>query len=306
MKITVVGAGAMGSLFGGLLQLAGQQVWLVDLWQEHVKRINNSGLIIKTEQDQTSVKINATTSIADVGETDLIIIFVKAYSTHQAAVDILPIVGKNTFVLTLQNGIGNVEAIGDIIGYEKVVAGTTSYGATLAEPGCVYYGGSGQTYVGELAGVISERIQILADIFNTAGIKTATTQQVNTMLWTKLIVNAGINALTAVAAVQNGKLLDYPELTNLMEEAVNEATAIAVALNIDLANENLIETVKNVALKTATNTSSMAQDIIKQRRTEIDYINGAIMRAGYSLNIPTPVNRILFNIVKAMERKHAG
>ncbi len=305
MKIAVVGAGAMGCLFGGLLQQAGQQVWLVDLWQEHVERIINAGLIVRTGQGQTCIKINATTDIADVGEADLIIIFVKAYSTAQAAANALRIIGKNTFALTLQNGIGNVEAIGDIMGYGRVVAGTTSYGATLLEPGCVYYAGSGQTYLGELTGITSARIKSLTDIFNAAGIKTLNSQEINTMLWTKLIVNAGINALSAVTAVQNGKLLDYPELTSIMEEAVQEAAAVAAALNIKLADADLIDTVKTVALKTAANSSSMAQDVIKQRRTEIDYINGAIVRAGQSLNIATPVNRILFQLVKALERKYA-
>lgn len=300
MKIAVVGAGAMGSLYGALLAEAGEDVCLVNIWAEHVAAVNRQGLTITSDRGDRVVKLRAVTDAAEAGPADLILVFVKSTATGVAARSALGLLGRDTFALTLQNGIGNVEKLGEILGPDRVIAGTSAFGGTMLGPGHIRHAGSGTTMLGELSGKITPRLEELAGVFRRAGLQPSLSDNIKGVLWTKLIVNVGINALTALTRVKNGQLLEIPELSGLMEMAVAEAVAVANKKNIKLACSDPLEHVRNIARATGLNISSMRQDVERGRTTEIDVINAAVDREGAALGIPTPVNRVLTMLIKAM------
>jgi len=299
MKIAILGAGAIGSLFGALLWESGEDVVLIGR-KRHVDAIRSRGLKVSGISGERIVKPKAVTTTQEVGKVDLIIISVKSYDTKQAAKEALNMIHHNTVVLTIQNGLGNIEKLCEIIGEKHVVGGVTMQGSTLVKPGEIYHAGKGPTIIGELNGEITNRIKRIAETFNKAKIETQITQNIWGVLWDKLIINVGINALTAITRMKNGELLKIPEIRDIMIEAVKEAVNVAKALNIKLEIKDHVRKVIEVAEATANNKSSMLQDIEKGKRTEIDYINGAIVKLGKKLKIKTPVNKTLTAIVKAI------
>ncbi len=301
MRIAIVGAGAMGSLFGGLLAEAGEDVVLVDVWEEHMRAINERGLRIRGVSGDRVVRVKATTKHAEVGVVDLVLLQVKSYATEKAIRDALPMVGERTVVLTLQNGLGNVEKIAAVVGRERVLAGTTAHGATVLGPGEIYHAGRGPTVIGEVDGRITDRVKAIAELFNRAGIETEVTDNIMGAVWTKMLANVAINALTAITGLYNGELLELEETKAVMLKAVDEAVAVAKAMGIKLLVEDPHEFVLGIARATATNKSSMLQDVERGRRTEIDAINGMIVHYGRELGIPTPVNEALVAAVKGIE-----
>lgn len=305
MKIAIVGAGAMGSLFGGLLAESGNEVYLLDIWKEHVKAINKNGLWIEGLSGDRFIKIKAVTEPKEIdGISDLIIIFVKSYHTENAAKNISLLVGENTSILTLQNGLGNFEILSNIFGSEKVIAGTTSYGATMLGPGRVRHAGIGPTTIGELNGKITTRIEKIARILSQAEIKTKTSDNVLGLVWSKLLINVGINALGVLIRIKNGELVKGKYSLKLQRELVEEALEVAKRKGIKLIHQNIVKEVALICEKTSGNINSMLQDVLKKRKTEIDFINGAIVREGKKLNISTPVNQVITNLIKAVEEAY--
>ncbi|MGQ9825765.1 MAG: ketopantoate reductase family protein [Desulfotomaculales bacterium] len=302
MKIAVLGAGAMGSLYGAMLAGAGEEVWLVNVWEEHVEAINRRGLTICAGGEERLVRVPATTDPASVGPADLVLVFVKAYSTGQAMRGALSLVGENTAVLTLQNGVGNVEQLCSVVGEGRVLAGSSTFGANMAGPGCVRMAGKGETTLGELNGEVTERLLKIAAAFERAGLSPVISDNIRGVLWTKLLVNVGINPLTAICRVNNGRLLEIPELASLLERAVEEALAVAERKGIRLTVADPVAHVKKVARATADNVSSMRQDMERGRRTEIDVICGAVVKEGAEAGVPTPVNETLALLVRALEK----
>ncbi|RJS71325.1 MAG: 2-dehydropantoate 2-reductase [Candidatus Syntrophoarchaeum sp. WYZ-LMO15] len=297
MKIVVMGAGAIGSLFGGLLALRGEDVLLVGR-RSHVDAINSRGLKISGMTDAI-VHLRASTHPE---EGDLILFTVKSYDTEKAASSL--IINDDTIVLSLQNGLGNEEKIAEVVGREHVIGGVTSYGALFLEPGHVSHTGIGETVIGELDGSITDRVSRLSDLLNKAGIMTSVTDSIKRKIWEKLVVNAGINAITAITGVKNGKLLEIPQLRELMRYASLEAVEVGRKQGIDLGYD-LIDRVEEVARRTAENRSSMLQDISRGKKTEIDAINGMIVRLGEEVGVDTPVNRILTLLVRGIEKSEA-
>jgi 2-dehydropantoate 2-reductase len=304
MKIVIVGPGAMGSLFAFFLSKIGEEVWLLDKHQDRVDKINKDGLIIEGISGNHRVHVNQTTNPAGIGKSDLIIICVKAYDTEKATEDSLPLIGEDTILLTLQNGSGNIETISRIVGKEKVMGGTTSQGATVLGLGHIRHAGRGETTIGELNGSLSSRVKSISNIFNSAGIDTRITDDVDGLIWSKLLINVGINALTAVLRLKNGELVEYSWARELLKMAVEEAVLVVKARGIRLTYEDPIKRVEDVCRATATNVSSMLQDVLRVKKTEIDYINGAIVNEGERLGISVPVNKTLTGIVKTVEMSY--
>ena len=300
MKVVVVGAGAMGSLFGGLLAEAGAGVQLLDIWAEHVKAINDKGLCIESQGGSRSVKIQATTDPESLDQADLIIIFVKSTHTGTAAEAAKEMVGPDTLVLTLQNGMGNADIIAEVIDPGRVLTGTTSHGATLLGPGRIRHAGSGPTVIGMWAGENVDRAGQIADLFNSAGIETKIVDDVRTVLWNKLLINVGINAITALTGIKNGQILDLEMTKDLSRAAVEEAMAVGRAQGVEI-RDDAVDNVFQVADATAQNRSSMGQDVDNKRQTEIGAINGVIVREGRRLGIVTPVNRTLTALMETLE-----
>lgn len=308
MKIGIVGAGAMGGLFAGMLTRAGQDVWLIDNYKQRAEKINREGLIIEAskalesrEAKQEIIKIKVTTDPSNVGSCDLVILFVKAYDTEKATRNSLSLTGKKTAWLTLQNGLGNIEKMGKIVGKGRVVGGITYQGATVLEAGRIRHAGCGKTVIGEIDGKETERIKQISDIFNQARIETEISDNIQGVLWGKLLVNAVINPLTAITRVRNGQLLESPLLKETMKLIVEEAMRVPLKKGIRLPYQKVFEKVEESCQASRDNISSMLQDILRKKRTEVDFINGAIVSKAEKMGISTPLNRALWNIVKFLE-----
>ncbi len=303
MNITIIGAGAMGGLFGALLTEAGEEVCLLDIWKEHIDNINNNGLGVELDGKTRFVKINARSHEDTIDKSDLIIIFVKSTQTSKAAEIAKRLAGDRTLIMTLQNGMGNADAIAEIISPEKIVAGTTSHGATVIGPGHIRHAGKGPTVIGLWSGKKNAELKNIAEIFNKAGIATEAVDDVKPVVWKKLIINVGINAITALTGIKNGGILDLESTRSLVKEAVREAVSVAAEQGIKLPHD-MAEQVFKVAEATGANRSSMGQDIDRQRRTEIEAINGAVVslaeRAG-SNKINVPVNKTLTALVQTYQ-----
>lgn len=299
MKVAVVGAGAMGCLYGGMLSQAGEYVWLIDIWEDHVQALNNHGLAIESDEGILGIPVKATTQVSEVGNVDLVLVFVKSTHTRPALSLAHPLVGPDTVFLTLQNGLGNHTVLADLWGEERVLAGTSSFGATLLGPGRIRLAGKGKTHFGELDGQPSPRMDTLVNVFSKAQLNPSASDNALGLIWDKLMVNVGINALTAIANIANGQLLEIPALTVLLEKSVAEAMQVAEAAGVKLSPDPIGRT-KDIARLTGDNVSSMRQDLSHGRTTEIEVINGAIVRLGRQFGIPTPVNETLTQLIHAL------
>ncbi|MFZ3109953.1 MAG: 2-dehydropantoate 2-reductase [Rectinemataceae bacterium] len=305
MKISIIGSGAMGSLFGGRLSLAGQEVVLYDVYREHVDAINASGLSIEDAAtgEVTVVHPKASANPAAVAGSDVLIIFVKSTATAEAAAQFKSFAKPGTIALTLQNGLGNEEILRNYFGASGTAAGVTSQGATFLGPGKIRHAGKGPTHMAMSDGD-SVKLAKLAEALSAAGFETYVDKDVANMVWSKLLINVGINALTGILNLKNGQLLDYEDVKSLMAGLVNEAIAVAKARGVRLSYEDPVATVYDVALKTGANTSSMLQDFQKNRLSEIDFMNGAIVREAQALGIPVPLNDAMTRLVRTMDRIH--
>ena len=302
MSVAVIGAGAMGGLYGGLLaSRPGNRVLLIDLWREHVAAINGSGLLIEAAEGPMRVMVQAAETARGLEPKDLVVILVKSRDTEAAARAAESAIGPETMVLSLQNGLGNIEILSEALGASKVIGGSTSFGAFLKGPGVIAWRGRGQTPIGELDGRVTDRIGTLAEVFQDAGLGPVVSTNVEGVIWTKLIVNVGINALAAILGVPNGGLLEDSEAASTMEAAVLEAAAVAAASGVRLEVSDPVAHVRDVCLKTGQNICSTMQDLRARRPTEIGVINGAVVKAGLRLGLDVQVNQRLWGLIQAQE-----
>ncbi len=307
MKISIIGSGAMGSLFGGRLSLAGQEVVLYDVYREHVDKVNESGLSIEDAAtgEVTMAHPKATADPAAVAGSDVLIVFVKSTVTEDAAAQFKSFAKPGTIALTLQNGLGNEEILRKYFGASGTAAGVTSQGATFLGPGRIRHAGKGPTHMAMSDGD-SGKLAALAAALAAAGFEIHVDKDVAGMVWSKLLINVGINALTAILNLKNGQLLDYDDVKSLMADLVAEAVLVAKARGVHLTYDDPIATVYDVAAKTGANASSMLQDFQKNRQTEIDFMNGAIVREAKALGIPVPVNEAMTRLVRTIDRIHTA
>jgi 2-dehydropantoate 2-reductase len=302
MRIALVGAGAMGSVFGGLLVQAGEEVTLIDVWREAVDTINSQGLRVQEKSGETrTIRVRATTDPADVGPVDLVLVFVKCYHTEDAMRHAAPLLGPETAVLSLQNGWGNATRIAAIVGEERVLIGVTYHSATVLGPGYVQHAGRGMTFIGELNGTISDRLQRVAGAFNAAGIEVTPTPEVLRQIWSKLALNVCTLPTSALLRFYAGQLIQHAGTLNLMRSLLREVIAVAQAHEITLDFEERWEAITGLLERASGAKASMLQDVEKGRRTEIDVVNGAIVDAGRRLDIPTPYNDAMCWLVRSLE-----
>ena len=301
MELLIIGAGAMGGLFASLLA-PHSAVTLLTTNQEHAAVMGGHGLtLVDLDGATRRVPVRVLTDPQDYGRrADLVLVCTKTRATAQAAATARDLLAADGLALTLQNGLGNLEQLVAAVGAQRAAAGVTSQAATLLGPGRVRHAGRGPTVLGIPPGR-GEAIAAVAGLFNRAGLQTSISDDVDSLLWSKLIVNVGINALTALLRVPNGVLAQTPECDLLMARAVAEAVAVARALSIGLDYERQLERVREVCLRTADNRASMLQDILRGRPTEIDAINGAVVARGRQAGVDTPVNLLLTQLVQALE-----
>jgi 2-dehydropantoate 2-reductase len=294
VRIGIIGAGALGSVIGGSLAEAGNDVLLVNRNRAHVDAINRDGLTIRTDGKDRAVAIRAAIP-AEVGEpADLIIVLVKSFHTAEAVREAIGLVGPNTTVLSLQNGLGHEDILIGLVGRERVIAGKTYVGGVVLGPG-------------ELDGRISPRIERIAATFEAAGMKLFVSRNIMGAMWDKLLVNIATGALSGITRLPYGELYAVPELEVTAMAAVAEAIAVANASGIAL------ETVhpRDAWVKAGSGLppefkASMLQSLEKGSVTEVDFINGAVVRAGAKAGVPTPVNATLVACVKGIERAEFG
>jgi len=305
MMIAIVGCGAMGSLFGALLARAGHAVWMVDNHPERAQVMASQGIRVETPNGDFGVNLSATADPAVVPEPRFIFIFVKAYDTAAAAETAAVFAAPETSLVTLQNGLGNVEALVRRFRPARIIAGTTAQGATELGPGRVRHAGFGLTVMGSATGPPNEPVEELANTLRGAGLEVALTDDVTSAIWSKLVVNCGINAVGALTRLPNGAVVADAGAAAVLSAAVQEAAAVAAAKGIALACGAPVEHAKQVCRATARNVNSMLQDMLRQRRTEVNAINGALARAGDEVGVATPVNDALAALVGAVERGYA-
>lgn len=308
MKIVVLGAGALGCALGSVLTEGGHEVWLVNRGQAHVDAMNQHGLKVRENGVDRFVKVHAATSCAGVnsssGPVDLIIVLVKSFHTREAIESAQQIVSPETVVLSLQNGLGHEDILAEVVGQDKVLAGKTYAGGVMIGDGHIIVGTKGKdTHIGEIDGRMSPRASRIADVFNQAGLLTHVSENIIGTMWDKLLVNVATGALSGITRLTYGELYQLPEVEACAIAAVAEAMAVAKAKGITLS----VTDPKQPWVKAAAGLpyefkASMLQSLEKGSITEIDFVNGAVVRWGAKLGVPTPVNLALVACMKGIER----
>jgi len=305
MKITIIGPGAMGCLFATLLERSKSKhdIWLLDKRPERAAKINAGNIVIEGATN-LKLKVKATADAKVIGPSELVIIFTKSYDTDKALGSVKPLLGDDTNVMSLQNGLGNIQLISEVVGEDRSVGGTTAHGATLVDVGRVRHTGKGETVIGKPTGKIFGDLRQISSILNEVGIAARISRDVTGVIWSKLIINAGINALGAICRMRNGMLLKHEGAKEILRQSVFEATKVARRKKIKILYDDSLQKVESVCTATSENICSMLQDILKEKLTEIDSINGAIVRQGKSYGIKTPVNEMLEYLVKTIEASY--
>jgi len=303
MKITIVGPGAMGLLFGAFLGKSKEDINILDRDSKRTQHIKKQGIKVEG-MSNFHTRINVASNPKEIGTSDLVVICVKSYDTEDAVRGAKELIGANTQILTLQNGVGNVQVLDEAVGEDRVIGGVTSHGATMLGWGHVRHAGKGDTIIGKKDKKVLGPIREVSRIFNKVGFNTKISKDINSLIWSKLIINVGINALTALTGLNNGRLLDYDGTKSVMKQLVSEAVKVAKRKRVKLIYDDPLQKVESVSKATAKNVSSMLQDVLNKKKTEIDYINGAIVRQGKNLNIATPANEVLTGLIKTIESSY--
>jgi 2-dehydropantoate 2-reductase len=298
-SLLVVGTGAMACLFAARLAAAGIPVILLGTWQEGLQALQAHGVRVVEDGDlERAYPVSATGDPKDCAGSTHALVLVKSWQTERAAKQLARCLSPDGLALTLQNGLGNRETLAQFLGASRVALGVTTSGATLLGPGRVRPGGQGGIVLGD-----HPRLDSLASLLARAGFSLETVPQADDLLWSKLVVNAAINPLTALLRVPNGELLLRPSARTLMAAAALEVAAVASALGLRLIDADPVAAAEAVARRTAVNHSSMLQDVVRGAPTEIDAICGAVVSTGERCGIHTPVNRTLWLLVKALGEK---
>ncbi len=302
MDFLVVGPGAMGCLFAASLKRAGLEVELLDYRPDRAAEMDGSGIRVEGLSGEYEIRVPATIGPLS-GDPEFVLICVKSNRTEAAGRAVRELIQGDPFIVTLQNGLGHVNTLERIFGQGRVLGGVTSEGATLLETGRVWHAGRGETVVGPRKEP-PDAADRLVEAFIRAGFEARSSERVRELIWGKLIVNVGINALTALTRLRNGRLPEVPGTLRIMEKAVAEAAEVAYAKGVQVPYEDPLARVIEVCRATSSNMASMLQDVLRERITEVEYINGAISREGMALGVPTPVNETLTALVQALEETY--
>ncbi len=299
-RIGIWGVGALGCLFGAKLTPFAA-VTLVGHWPEQIAHLQENPLKIHYPQEKVSeVKVDVTADPQTLGQVDIALVLTKSTKTQQAVAQIKEVLAPDGLAITLQNGLENYELLQAWVGHERAVQGVTAQGATVLGVGEIRYGGVGDTKLG-IRPDIKYKIQHLADLLSEADLRPHITEDIQSIVWGKLAVNAAINPLSALLRMPNGQLVVSDWARDLMHDAANEVQALAKIQNIRLPYSDAARQAEQVARLTAKNHSSMLQDVSRKTETEIEQINGAIVRLGERYGVATPINALLYRMVKALD-----
>ncbi|MGD2027751.1 MAG: 2-dehydropantoate 2-reductase [Anaerolineales bacterium] len=301
-SVLIVGTGALACLFAARLAAKGVEVIMLGTWREGLAALRMYGVtLVEPNGSQTSNPVWVVGEKDPCRQSKYALVLVKSWQTGRAARQLAPCLAEDGIALTLQNGLGNQEALADVLGEDRVALGVTTTGATLLSSGRVRPGGDGVVSVGR-----SHKLNPLLDMLELAGFNLDILDDVQGLIWGKLVVNAAINPLTALLRMPNGGILSRASANQLSTDLAREVIAVAEAKGIQLPYEDPVQAAKGVASQTAANHSSMYQDIMRGAPTEIDSICGAIVEEGKTLGVPTPVNYTMWKLVRAVVEGIAG
>ncbi|MEM7095727.1 MAG: 2-dehydropantoate 2-reductase [Actinomycetota bacterium] len=304
MKIAVVGTGAMGSIYAGLLADAGNEVWAVDRWEAHVDAIGRTGLRVEGASGDRTVAIPATTDVAEVGPCDLYIVATKADGVGSAAQAIAPLLAEDSLVLTIQNGLGAFERIAEHIPAQHVVLGVAQgFGAAMVGPGHVHHPGMALIRLGEPSGGPSARVDALVELWTDAGFEVASFDDIQQLIWEKFVCNVGLSGPCTVTGLTVGEMMDTPEFWAISQACATEAYEVGSATGVAFGFDDPAGYLRNFAGGLRPAKPSMLQDHEAGRRSEIDAINGQVSVRGRALGIATPANDMVSAIVRARETR---
>lgn len=302
MKICIIGAGAMGSVFGGLLARAGNEVVLVDIWREQVAAVNASGLRLSGVLGELRVPVRAQeTPPAGMG-ADVAMIWTDANATRDAANSAAAVLAPDGFAITLQNGIGNVETLIEVLGARRVAGGSSMCSAAMYGPGHAGFTHKGVTSIGEIAGGTSERIERLRAQLERAGFEAQAHPDIMTRIWTKFALNCAINALCATTGLRLAELARLPATDRLQDRVMDEILAVTAAKGLRLEYPDFRATVKEHCWSKFSR-PSMLQHIDAGKRSEIDALNARLVEEARALGVPAPYNDAVACLLKGVEHK---
>ncbi|MDH3943795.1 MAG: 2-dehydropantoate 2-reductase [Anaerolineae bacterium] len=299
-SVLIVGTGALACLFGARLAAAGVEITMLGTWREGLAALRQHGVtLVQPDGKQTAYPVTATNNPNDCKGAKYALVLVKAWQTDRAAGQLAECLSNDGVALTLQNGLGNRETLADALGEERVALGVTTTGATLLSSGRVRPGGEGAVSIGK-----HPKLKPLSDLIEKAGFNLDILEDVDSLIWGKLVINAAINPVTAMLQVPNGELLTRPTARELSAALANEVAAVASAQDIVLSFGDPAAAAEGVAERTAANHSSMLQDVQRGAPTEIEAICGEVVAYGEKFGVPTPANKTLWQLVAALRDNH--
>ncbi len=301
MKILVIGAGAVGGYFGGILAKEGEDVTFVARGK-YLDSLKTAGLKIRSHKGDLSLRVNAIENPEEIGKVDLILMCVKSYDTEKATLQCMKNIGESTIILSLQNGVDNEEKIGRIVGINKVIGGVVFISSELNQSWEICHYAYGKITIGEMDGRISDRVNKVADIFRKARIHCSISNGIQKELWKKLIWNAAFNSISAITRSSVADILECEETRELVRLTMMEVLNIARGIGHNL-NEHVIEEYLVVPERSRESRTSTLQDLLKHKLLEIDAINGVVVTYGKKLGIPTPYNSSLYALLKLINIK---
>ncbi len=304
MKIAIVGAGAMGSVYAALMGDAGHEVWAIDPWAEHVAAIKANGLRVEGASGDRTVQVNATTEASEVGPCDLVIIATKAMHIEAAAASAGALIGADTALLTIQNGLGSADRVADALAGTPVMIGVAGgFGASMKGPGHAHHNGMELIRLGNRDGTITPALTAVAEVWEQAGFKVRTFDDIAQLVWEKLICNVCFSASTALTEWTISQVMADADTWRMASGCASEAYAVARAKNITLDFDDPVAYVRDFGSKIPNAYSSLALDLMAGRASEIDAINGAIPPAGREVGIAAPYNETVSALVRAKEQR---
>lgn len=285
----------MGSVYAGLFASAGHEVWAIDRWREHVEAMRRKGLRVEGASGDRTVKVNATTDPGEAGPCDLVVLATKAMHVSQAAQSLQPLLGPETPVLSIQNGLGGPDSAASILGKERVMVGVVGgFGASMRAPGHAHHNGMELVRLGEFGGPITPRLKQVEELWRGAGFRVKVFDDIDQLVWEKLLCNCAYSAPCALAECTVGEVMADPDLVRISTECATEAFSVAMERKIRLGFSDPVAYVRDFGSKIPHARPSVLLDLLAGRKSEIDVINGSI---------PRPTNRALTQLVRAKERR---
>jgi 2-dehydropantoate 2-reductase len=304
VKIAIVGCGAMGSVYAGLFAAAGHEVWAIDAWPEHVEAMRARGLRLEGASGDRTVKVNATTEARGAGPCDLVVIATKAAQVEAASRSAKGLLGSETIVLSIQNGLGGPDTAASVLGKERVVVGVVGgFGASMKGPGHAHHNGMELVRLGEFAGPVTPRLQKVADVWQGAGFRVKCFDDIDQLVWEKLICNCAYSGPCGISDHTVIEVMEDPDLSRVSAACATEAFRVARKKNIKLGFDDPVAYVRDFGSKIPNARPSVLLDLMAKRRSEIGVINGSIPRVGKEVGVAAPVNDTLTALVLDKERR---